>query len=389
MILQANINSMIELFDNEYDVIVVGAGLSGAVVARELADKNKRVLVIERRDTISGNLLDLKDKATGFKYQRYGPHTFHTSDPKINEYIHRFGEWEPFTLKAGVSFKSVYLQTPFNFKTIDTLYPIEKATVLKNKLLEYYPNATSVSILDLFENSDEDVKLFAKYLFENDYKPYTVRQWGLKPDELDISIFKRVPIKLSYDESYLGDTYEYMPKTTFLDFITNILNHKNITVYTNCSFKKLFPNSLPTDIDVYYTGAIDELLDFKFGVLPYRSLYFKRVCDLSITSYQSQPVVAYPQNKEKNLTRITEYNKLIKQDVAGIFCMKEYSEEYVPGKNEPFYPVLNDSSKELYAKYVDEMKRYPNFHLVGRLANFKYFNMDQAIINALKSVENA
>lgn len=380
-------NFMIKIFDNEYDVIVVGAGLSGSVVARELADKGKRVLILEKRDTISGNLLDLVDKSLGFKYQRYGPHTFHTSDPKINDYIHRFGEWEKFTLKAGVSFKSTYLQTPFNFKTIDTLYSKDKATELKNKLLNAYPNQESVSILDLFNNSDNDIKKFAAYLFENDYKPYTVKQWGLDPKNLDISIFKRVPIKLSYDESYLGDTYEYMPKDSFLNFISNILNHSNITVFTNCPFKKIFPDNLPTDVDVYYTGPIDELLNFKFGILPYRSLFFKRIADLSITSYQPHPVVAYPQSKEKKLTRITEYNKLIKQDVAGIFCMKEYSEEYVPEKNEPFYPVINDESLALYNKYVDAMEAYPNFHLVGRLANFKYFNMDQAINNALKIFE--
>ena len=217
---------------DSFDFIVVGAGLSGSVVARELANVGKRVLIIERRPHIGGNMFDYHDN-NGFLVQKYGPHTFHTKDANLFDYMNKFGDWEPYKLKCGASWDGNYTPTPFNFLTIDTFFSEKKANALKADLLSEFPGREFVTVVELFESESSLVREYASFLFKEDYGPYTAKQWGVSPEEIDISILKRVPVRLSYKEGYFDDPYEAMPKVSFTDFFKNLLNHPNIELLLN------------------------------------------------------------------------------------------------------------------------------------------------------------
>ena len=305
-----------------YDAIVVGCGLSGATVARYLAEKlSRKVLVLERRDHIGGNMYDYKD-ACGILVHKYGPHTFHTKKRELYEYICKYAEWEKYTLTCGTVIDGRYTPTPFNFQTIDDFFEKEQAQKIKNAIQEEYVNQNSATVLDMLNHHNIFIRRFAAFLFEKDYSLYTAKQWGISPREIDPSVLKRVPIRFSYDIGYFDDEYQYMPKVSYVDFFERLLGHPNIEIRLNYDFlehaniqekkgiffeKKFFHGA------VIYTGAIDELFDCKYGRLPYRSLRFEWKTD-NIESFQEAPVVAYPQ--ADGFTRITEYTKLPVQEVG-------------------------------------------------------------------------
>lgn len=372
----------------KYDYIIAGAGLSGSVYARRMAEKGKRVLVIERRKTIAGNLYDETDE-TGILVQKYGPHTLHTNDDEVWEFAKRFAEWEPFKLRCEVNMLGKSTPSPFNFKTIDQFYPEEKAQQLKERLKKYYPERVTVTIVELLKHEDSLIREYAEFLFKNDYSLYTAKQWGLKPEEVDVSVLKRVPVRLDYKEMYFTDKHEYMPVGGFTLFIKNMLNHPNIEVKFGDArdFMDLDVANLQVrfkgietteDTTCVYTGPIDELFGYKYGALPYRSVRFEYIT-LHQSSYQNAPVVAYPQVKD--FTRITEYTKIPVQRVGEVTIIaKEFPQQYEAGGDiEPYYPIPTDASTAQYKKYKDDASRYKNLVLCGRLADFKYYNMDMAI----------
>lgn len=377
----------------KYDYIIAGAGLSGSVYARRMAEKGKKVLVIERRKTIAGNLYDEKDES-GILVQKYGPHTLHTNDEEVWEFAKRFAEWEPFKLRCEVNMLGKSTPSPFNFKTIDQFYPEDKAKKLKEHLKENYPNSVTVTIVELLKHEDSLIREYAEFLFKNDYSLYTAKQWGLKPEDVDVSVLKRVPVRLDYKEMYFTDKYEYMPVGGFTLFIENMLNHPNIEVIfgdardyieldvekQKVKFKDVEGNE---DAIFVYTGPIDELFEYKYEALPYRSVRFEYIM-LPQSSFQNAPVVAYPQVKD--FTRITEYTKIPVQNVGEVTIIaKEYPQQYkVEGDIEPYYPIPTEASAEQYKKYKGEASKYVNLVLCGRLADFKYYNMDQAIKRVLE-----
>lgn len=377
-----------EDFKMPYDAIVVGCGLSGAVVARYLAEeKNKKVLIIDRRSHIGGNMYDYKDEH-GILVHKYGPHTFHTKEKKLYDYMCRYAEWEEYHLTCGAVINGKYTPTPFNFQTIDDFFEKEKANAIKCAIKESYPNSEFATVLELLQHENDLIREYANFLFDNDYSLYTAKQWGVSPKEIDPSVLKRVPIRFSYEEGYFDDTYQVMPETSFTNFFENILNHPNITVCLNTEAKtvillerktkRIRYNGCEFGGRVIYTGPIDELFDYEYGELPYRSLRFEWRSE-NTDSFQEAPVVAYPQEDE--FTRITEYTKLPVQDTNGWTTYAiEYSLPYKKGiKAEPYYPVLTEESQEIYQKYLKESKAYDNLLLCGRLADFKYYNMDQAL----------
>lgn len=374
------------------DCLIVGCGLSGAVAARELAEKGKRVTILERRDHIGGNMFDYIDEH-GFLVHKYGPHTFHTKKRALYEYMCRYEAWTPFRLKCGAVWDGKYTPTPFNFTTIDKFYPPDKAEKLKLKLSREFKDRKTASVTEVMEYADADIREYARFLFQNDYAPYTAKQWGLEPDQIDASVLKRVPLRFSYDEGYFDDDYEIMPAHSYSIFFKNLLDHPNIGVELGVDAldrlavagDRLFLDGGIISVPVVYTGALDELFGGVYGWLPYRSLRFEwKYTDRD--SFQPAPVVAYP--KEKGYTRITEYKKLPIQNKPGSSYAVEYPLPYREGeKMEPYYPVLTEESRLRYKKYRALADRIPNLTLCGRLADFKYYNMDEALEKALKTAK--
>ena len=378
--------------DFDVDCLIVGCGLSGAVVARELAEKGKRITILERRNHVGGNMYDFVDEH-GFLVQKYGPHTFHTKKRALYEYMSRYEKWMPFRLKCGAIWDGKYTPTPFNFTTIDLFYPPDEAERLKLKFLREFSNRTTVPVMEALEHEDADIRGYAQFLFQNDYAPYTAKQWGLEPNQIDASVLKRVPLRFSYDEGYFDDDYEAMPAHSYSKFFETLLNHPNIRVelgvdalnYLTISDDKLFLRDKIFPGPVVYTGALDELFGGVYGPLPYRSLRFEWKYT-ERESFQPAPVVAYP--KEKGYTRITEYKKLPVQDKPGSSYAVEYPLPYREGeKMEPYYPVLTEESRLRYEKYRALADKIPNLTLCGRLADFKYYNMDEALGKALETAK--
>lgn len=374
------------------DYLIVGCGLSGAVIARHLAEQGKKVVIWERRNHIGGNMYDYVDEH-GFLVQKYGPHTFHTKKKELYDYMCKYQSWKEYKLTCGAVWNEIYTPTPFNFTTIDTFYSKSDADNLKQKLSDAFKGRKTATVVEVLEHCDPDIRGYAEYLFENDYAPYTAKQWGVSPSEIDPSVLKRVPLRFSYEEGYFDDEYQVMPENSFTDFFEQLLNHSNIKVKLGIEAlerlgvkgDKLLLDEKSIDIPVIYTGALDELFSCVYGRLPYRSLRFEWKYE-DIDSLQDAPVVAYPQ--EKGYTRITEYKKLPVQNKRGTSYAVEYPLNYNEEKNqEPYYPVLTEESQKQYAKYKDLADRIPNLIYCGRLADFKYYNMDQALERALQVIK--
>ncbi|MBQ2830444.1 MAG: UDP-galactopyranose mutase [Oscillospiraceae bacterium] len=370
------------------DCLVIGCGLSGAVIARHLAEQGKLVTIWERRDHIGGNMYDYVDEH-GFLVQKYGPHTFHTKNEALYNYMCRFEQWNEYKLTCGAVWSGKYTPTPFNFTTIDTFYPPEKAIQLKEKLTRAFEGRQTATVVEVLEHPDPDIRGYAEFLFKNDYAPYTAKQWGVSPEEIDPSVLKRVPLRFSYQEGYFDDPYQVMPAHSFTAFFEKLLDHPNIHVklgmealdHLCAKDGALYLDGGKLDIPVIYTGALDELFGCVYGRLPYRSLRFEWKYSED-DSIQEAPVVAYPQ--ENGYTRITEYKKLPIQDGLGTSYAVEYPLPYKGDeKTEPYYPVLTEKSQEQYRRYKELADRIPNLICCGRLADFKYYNMDQALARVL------
>lgn len=371
------------------EALVIGCGLTGAVVARFLAEQlNKKVIIWDRRNHIGGNMYDYYDEHNILVHQ-YGPHTFHTSKKYLYDFMCKYSKWNPYKLTCMAQINGKFTPTPFNYQTIDDYYSKEEAADLKRRIKAVFGNRKTATVVEVLNCSDDKVRAYAQFLFDNDYSLYTAKQWGVSASEIDPSILKRVPLRFSYDVGYFDDEYQVMPATTYTDFFKNLLDHPNIEVnlgiealeHLTIENDELLIDGVKTEIPVVYTGALDELFGLTEGKLPYRSLRFEWKYE-EIDSKQDAPVVAYPQ--EKGLTRITEYKKLPAQDVKGTTYAVEYPLQYDEKSDmEPYYPVLTEESQIMYAKYLERAQRVNNLYCAGRLADFKYYNMDQALERAL------
>lgn len=371
------------------DALVIGCGLTGSVVARFLAEKlNKKVVIWERRNHIGGNMYDYYDEHN-ILVHKYGPHIFHTNNKNIYDFICRFAKWKKYKLTYMAYVNGKFTPTPFNFKTIDDYFIESEAADLKERIKKVFAGRDTATVLEVLNCSDEKIRAYAQFLFDNDYSLYTAKQWGVPASEIDPSVLKRVPLRFSYDVGYFDDKYQVMPADTYTDFFKNLLNHPNIKVETGVEAlehlkiegKEILIDGKAQNIPVIYTGALDELFGLSEGKLPYRSLRFEWKYE-NIDSKQDAPVVAYPQ--AEGFTRITEYKKLPVQNVKGTTYAVEYPLTYNEnGKMEPYYPVLTENSQNIYKKYLEKAKAVNNLYCAGRLADFKYYNMDQALERAL------
>ena len=373
-----------------FDILVVGCGLSGAVIARYFAEKGKKVMIWERRNHIAGNMYDYIDDY-GILVQKYGPHIFHTNQKGLYDYICRFGKWNDFRLIYGAVIDGICTPTPFNFQTIDDFYSEHEAKELKNRINTAFADRQTATVLELLEHTDPIICAYAKFLFEKDYSIYTAKQWGISASQIDPSVLKRVPLRFSYEMEHFDDTYQVMPQVSYTAFFENLLVHKNIKIELGIDALKhlsvadngesLLIDGVKTEKTVVYTGALDELFGLCEGALPYRSLRFEWRYE-RIDSFQDMPIIAYPQAPD--YTRITEYKKLPVQDVFGTTYAVEYPLSYVQGQgNEPYYPVLTDESNKQYEIYRKKAKQISNLYPCGRLADFKYYNMDQTLHRAI------
>lgn len=380
-----------------YDIIIAGSGFCGSTIANLMANKqNKKVLIIEKRAHIAGNMYDERDKA-GVIVHKYGPHIMHTSIEKVYRFLTSIGEWKNFSLKCGAVMDGKFSPTPFNFSTIETFFDTKKALHIKESLAGAFPGQKRVPVLELLASNNKLVREYAEFLFEKDYRPYTAKQWGVSPEEIDPSVLKRVPVCLSYENQYFSDTYQMMPVGGYTVFFEAMLDHPNIDIVTECNAlnrvqldqtnNALFFDGEKANCPFVYTGAIDELFDNAFGRLPYRSLRFDYQIH-NTPSYQDTPVVAYPQ--EDGYTRITEYTKLPIQEAGGKTSIAvEYPLPVESGSDiEPYYPIPTDVTATQYARYLKLADSYPDLFLCGRLADYKYYNMDNAIARAFEVNES-
>lgn len=374
---------------DKYDIIVVGSGISGSVIAERFSSDNKKVLVIDKKNEIAGSVYDYYDES-GILVQKYGPHIFHTNNKEVFDYLSMFTNWTKYEHKVLGKVNNTFVPIPFNFKSIDMLF--DNSIVYKNKLLQHFKE-NQISIFDLENSIDQDLSFLKDFIYDNIFLNYTIKQWGEVPS--DREVLKRVPINLSYDNKYFTDKYQYVPKDGYTKLINNMLSNSNIDILLNTDFNNLFSikdnsiyiNNQKYDGIVIYTGSVDELFNYKYGMLPYRSINFE-IEELSKEFYQDVGVVNYP-TKEEYFTRITEYKHITSKDIKinKTVIMKEYPCNYVIDKNMPFYPVRNDKNASLYKKYLKEVEKVNNLYITGRLGMYMYYNMDEVVAESLKLYE--
>ena len=372
------------------DVIIIGAGFAGATVANVLANKGKNVLIIDKRNHIGGNAYDYMEE--DILIHKYGPHIFHTNSKEVFDYLSNFTEWYKYEHKVLGHVDNKLVPIPFNFKSIEKCLP-EKAEKLIELLKKDYGEGKKVPIMELLTNENRDIRYLANYIYEHVFKYYTMKQWDMKVEELDSAVSARVPVNTSYDDRYFNDTYQYMPKEGYTKLIEKMLDNEHIEVLLNTNVTDIlkledgtiYYNNLPFDGDVYYTGALDELFEYKHGELPYRSLDL--ILERLNKTFQDAATENYPENDVK-FTRITEYKHFMEVEPKGVtYIHTEYPFPYKRNGevgNVPYYPIIKDENQTLYETYVKEASKYPKLHLIGRLAEYKYYNMDAIVLKALE-----
>ena len=377
-----------------YDSIIIGAGCAGATVARKLAeDGGQNVLVLEKRDHIAGNCYDALDEY-GILVHEYGPHIFHTNDKTVNDYLSRFTKWYDYQHEVVADVYGKLIPVPFNLNTLKLVYDEDKATELANKLVEKYGMETKVPILELMNSDDEDINGIADYVYNNIFLRYTMKQWGQKPEDIDPAVTGRVPVFISYDNRYFQDIYQGMPLNGYTPMFENMLDHKNITVELGIDAKKcmefkdgkIYYQGLEFQGNVIFTGQVDNLFDNEYGMLPYRTLDFQFE-NFKKESYQGRALVNY--TVDQDYTRITEFKYLTNQkNDESTTIVKEFPKAYTGDTSEtPYYAIINNDNIAKYNKYKNKAEEFGNLILLGRLAEYKYYNIDAIVGKSLDVAE--
>ncbi|MEM0325267.1 MAG: UDP-galactopyranose mutase [Nanopusillaceae archaeon] len=376
-----------------FDYIIVGAGISGIVVAERIANVlNKKVLIIEKRNHIGGNCFDYLDK-TGIYIHKYGPHIFHTNYKEVFEYLSNFTEWYYYTHRVLVYVDGKKIPLPINFISIEELFPEHISKNVISTLLSNFRYGEKVSILELLKNEKPDLQFIGKYIYKKVFLNYTKKQWGKSPEEIDPDIVARVPIVLSKDSRYFQDRYQGIPLEGYTKMFERMLMNSNIKLLLNTDYKEIIKLDFECKKIYFFgqeykgklifTGKIDELFNYKFGILPYRSLNFElKFIDKEF--FQEVAVVNYP--NDYDFTRITEFKHFLPTDSHVTVLAYEYPKDYQLD-SEPFYPLLTNESKELYYKYLEFSKNFNNLYLLGRLGEYRYYDMDDAVKRALELFE--
>ena len=393
--------------ERTFDCLVIGAGYAGAVAARELAERGgMRVLVLERRDHVGGNAYDCLD-GHGVLIHKYGPHIFHTGSKRVFDYLSRFTRWRRYQHRVIANLPRdnpevvpahkktdgrFCFPVPFNLDSLEAAFGKAEGSRLGEKLLAAYPAQSQVTILELRQNPDPEIAAIAEYVYEHVFVHYTMKQWGQTPEEIDPATTARVPVRLSRDDRYFQDAYQGMPLEGYTPLFQNMLDHPNITVELGVdALTRLDVSSGAVRVDgapfagpVIYTGQADELFGFRFGPLPYRTLDFVfETFDRQF--YQTHGTVNY--TVDEAYTRITEFKHLTGQRLQDpvTTIMKEYSRAYTGAAGEiPYYAIINPENNALYERYRALAEGCGGLHLLGRLAEYKYYNMDAIVLRALE-----
>lgn len=358
--------------------IVVGAGITGLTIAERLADNKEETVVIEKRNHLGGNCYDYFYQ--GNYFQSYGPHIFHTSEKEVFEYLSQFTDWFDYRHKVLAFIEGDYIPLPFNLNSIDKVFKTNEAKIIQDKLIGRYGLGSKINILDLRKESDTTLIKLAEYVYKKIFKNYTTKFWATNPDLLDPSIMGRVPVFISRDEGYFQNKYQGMPLNGFSAIFNKMVQHANIKIEMAVDYKKTINNYSYKNL--FYTGPLDYFFDYKFGRIKYRRIECKFIKH-SVSSYQKSSVINYPNNF--NYIRTTECNKFLNIKGENTFIMEEYASW---DKGFLAYIVDTEENQKVINKYKKEASKNKNLVLAGRLAECKYYDMDQAVKRGLEIIKN-
>lgn len=357
-----------------FDYLIVGAGFAGSVLAERLATRaGKRVLIVDKRPHIAGNAYD-EYNDDGILVHRYGPHIFHTNAARIFEYLSKFTQWRPYEHRVLASVDGKLVPMPINLTTVNTLYNLD----LDEAGVEAFFASRAEPIAHCRTSEDVVVSKVGRELYEKFFQGYTRKQWGLDPSELDASVTSRVPTRTSRDDRYFTDSHQAMPLHGYTRMFEKMLSHPNIKIMLNTDYKEIL-NVLPFR-EMIFTGPVDEFFGYRYGKLPYRSLEFKHET-LDTEHALPAAVVNYP--NDHAYTRVTEFKQLTGQTHAKTSVVYEFPQ----AEGDPYYPIPKPECTELYNKYKALADATPRVHFVGRLATYKYYNMDQVVGQALATFD--
>ncbi len=376
----------------DYDVLIVGAGFAGSTAARILAEQGNKILLIEKRPHIGGNMYDFTSK-TGVTVHKYGPHIYHTNSDAVHRFLSRFTEWWNYSHEVVGWVDEKFVVIPFNLNSLEITFP--NYSELRELLIGDFGMEQKVPILEMMNHSKQSIREIADYIYRKIFLYYTLKQWGISPEEIDPSVTGRVPVYISYDNRYFRDKYQGLPKDGFINLFTKMLDHENIVIKTGVDAKNIIAiDPLENRVEfrgeiqakqVIYTGAIDELFNYRYGTLPYRSLHFQFE-DLEKSEGPELPkgTVNFPGPPEiYPYTRVTDFwHFSTNKPKYGTTIVKEFPGAYNIHSqqfNSPYYPVINEHCIKIYNQYQQEAQSVKNLHLLGRLAEYKYYNMDSVI----------
>src|SRR5918997_577214 len=353
-----------------YDWLIVGAGFAGSVLAERLAnERNERVLLIDRRPHIAGNAYDCYDDE-GLLIHQYGPHIFHTNSKQIFDHLSRFTEWRFYEHRVLAEVDGMQVPIPINLDTVNKLYNLN----LTSEQLQDWFAERAEKVSEIKTSEDVVISTVGRELYEKFFRGYTRKQWGLDPSELDASVTARIPTRTNRDDRYFTDTYQAMPLHGYTRMFERMVDHPNIRLLLATDYREV--EGLVPYRRMIYTGPVDAFFDYRYGKLPYRSLEFKHETH-SNEQFQPAPVVNYP--NEHAYTRVTEFKYLTGQEHSKTTLVYEYPQE----TGDPYYPVPRPENAELYKRYKALADATSGVYFVGRLATYKYYNMDQVVAQAL------
>jgi UDP-galactopyranose mutase len=388
--------------DNTYDAIVIGAGLAGAVITERLTSRGLSVLVIEKRCTVGGNCYDEIDEETGVRKHVYGPHIFHTNNEQVYEYVKEFSDWVPYTHKVLANVNGHLVPVPFNLTGLNKLFPKTRAFQIEEHLSELFDLDQRITLRQLLNNGGP-VGDLAEFIYNKVFHNYTFKQWGLSPLDIGSDVANRVPIVYGYDDRYFTDKYQAVPKYGYTSFIKNLLQSKNVHLLLNADWKDVLRhnenkfyflnNPEPFYGTVFFTGMIDDLIDNRdLGMLPYRGIRFEHEV---VSKEFAQPVATINYPNEGAHTRVTEHkhfpnqiNTRLEKTILSREYSYDYNSECMDSTTSPSYPIPSDKSQSLYNKFLEQANKINKLVLVGRLAEYKYYDMDDVIERAINVADD-
>lgn len=365
----------------DFEIVVIGAGISGSVLAERYASIGKKVLVIEKRDHIGGNCYDYYNEH-GLLVSKYGAHLFHTDYPDVWEYVHRFSDWLPYQHKVLARVDGHLVPVPVNITTVNTIFGLN---IQCEEEMKCWLGENQIRFENPANGEEAALSRVGPVLYEKIFKTYTKKQWDRYPSELDASVLNRIPVRTNFEDRYFTDLCQGQPKYGFTRMFRKMLAHPNICVKLNTDYFSV-RKQLKNYQKLFYTGPIDRFFDFKYSIrdkLEYRSIDFEMET-LEQEYYQENSVINYPSLEDGAFTRIVEYKHITGQNHPSTTISREYTTDITdPVNQEPYYPILNPKNQEIFNLYRRAAEQLKGIYFVGRLANYKYFDMDDAFKNAL------